>query len=52
MEVQTVHHMLYHGLAEKDAQKPDNRLHNALAYTLAEMEPKKFFDTVAHIKSR
>ena len=39
-------------LAEQVAQEQGNRMHNALAYTLAEMEPKKFVDTVAHIKGR
>ena len=44
--------MLHHSLAEKDAKKPGKRLHNALAYTLAEMKPKKCVDTVAFLKGR
>ena len=50
MEVQTVDHMLHHRLAEEEAKNSGKRLHNALAYTLGEMEPKKFVATVAHIK--
>ena len=44
-EVKTVNHMLHHSLAEEEAEKPGNRLCNPLAYTLAEMEPKKFGDS-------
>lgn len=47
-----MHHMLHYSLGEKDAQKTGNRLYNVLAYTLAEMEPKKSVDTVAFIKGR
>ena len=50
MEVQTVDHMLHHSLAEEEAKNSGKRLHNALPYTLGEMEPKKFVATVAHIK--
>ena len=49
-EVKTVNHMLHHSLAEEEAEKPGNRLCNPLAYTLAEMEPKKFGDTVADME--
>ena len=36
--------------AEEEAKNSGKRLHNALAYTLGKMEPKKFVATVAHIK--
>ena len=52
MEVQTVDHILHHCLAEEAAKNSGKRLHNALAYTLGEMKPKKFVARVAHIKDR
>lgn len=43
-------HILHHSLAEEKAKNSGKRLHNALPYTLGEMEPKKFVATVAQIK--